>query len=248
MSDRVPNSPAPQTSRDLRVLVVEDEPIAAAAHTAYVRRVPGFTVVGAVHTGRDALRTLAAEAVDLVLLDMHLPDGHGLDVVRAMRAQGQLADVVAVTSARDLEVVRAAVSLGVVQYLLKPFVFTTLRDRLEGYHAFRERTGGREQIATQGEVDEVMAGVRHATTNPLPKGLAEEVWGRVLQTVRERGAASATEGADAVGVARVTARRYLEHLAESGLATRSSRHTGNGRPEVEYRWNPAGAAGRHTAS
>ncbi|MDQ2758609.1 MAG: response regulator [Actinomycetota bacterium] len=219
---------------------MEDEPIAAAAHTAYVRRVPGFTVVGVVHTGRDALRTIATETVDLVLLDMHLPDGHGLDVVRAMRARGHLADVVAVTSARDLEVVRSAVSLGVVQYLLKPFVFATLRERLEGYRDFRERTGGQEQVATQGEVDRVMAGVRHAASNPLPKGLAEDVWGRVLETLRERGAASAAEVAETVGVARVTARRYLEHLAESGLATRHSRHSGNGRPEVEYRWNPVG--------
>ncbi len=229
---------APEARPDLTVLVVEDEPIAAAAHTAYVRRVPGFTVVGAVHTGRDALRLLATESVDLVLLDMHLPDGHGLDVVRAMRSQGLLADVVAVTSARDLEVVRAAVSLGVVQYLLKPFVFAMLRDRLEGYRAFRDRTGGQEVVATQGDVDAVMAGVRHTGANPLPKGLAEDVWGRVLGAVRDRGAASASEVGDAVGVARVTARRYLEHLAESGLATRASRHTGNGRPEVEYRWKP----------
>ncbi|HET7475896.1 MAG TPA: response regulator, partial [Dermatophilaceae bacterium] len=119
--------------RTLLVLVVEDEPVAAAAHTAYVQRVPGFEVVATVHTGQAAVRALAERQVDLVLLDMHLPDRHGLDVVRAMRAAGHRADVIAVTSARDLEVVRAAVSLGIVQYLLKPFVFGSLRERLEKY-------------------------------------------------------------------------------------------------------------------
>ena len=75
---------------------------------------------------------------------MNLPDRHGLDVIRAMRAGGHQADVIAVTSARDLDVVRAAVSLGVVQYLLKPFVFATLRDRLVAYRAYRAQLGAQQ--------------------------------------------------------------------------------------------------------
>ncbi|MEO5743682.1 MAG: response regulator, partial [Terracoccus sp.] len=122
---------------DLRVLVVEDEPIAAQAHTEYVSRVPGFVVVATVGTNREAMQALQRSPVDVVLLDMNLPDRHGLDVVRAMRAAGYRADVIAVTSARDLEVVRTSVSLGVVQYVLKPFVFTMLRDRLLAYRAYR---------------------------------------------------------------------------------------------------------------
>ena len=123
----------------LRVLVVEDEPIAAEAHTAYVGRVDGFEVVATVGTSQAALKALQDKAIDVVLLDMNLPDRHGLDVVRAMRAAGHRADVIAVTSARDLDVVRAAVSLGVVQYVLKPFVFATLRERLLAYRAYREQ-------------------------------------------------------------------------------------------------------------
>ncbi|GAA1879845.1 response regulator [Lapillicoccus jejuensis] len=222
---------------DLRVLVVEDEPVAADAHTMYVGRVPGFTVVGTVHTARDALRALTAdEPIDLVLLDMNLPDGHGLDVVRRMRAQGVLADVVAVTSARELDTVRAAVSLGVVQYLLKPFVFASLRERLEAYADYHRATHAADPVASQGDVDRVLAGVHRGGPAALPKGLAEDVWGKVLTAVRRSGAASSGEVAEAVGVSRVTARRYLEHLADSGLATRHSRHAGTGRPEVEYRW------------
>ena len=101
-----------------RVLVVEDEPVALEAHAAYVGRVPGFAVAATAATSHEALRALQSTEVDVVLLDMNLPDRHGLDVIRAMRAGGHRADVIAVTSARDLDVVRAAVSLGVVQYLL----------------------------------------------------------------------------------------------------------------------------------
>jgi len=54
-----------------------------------------------------------------------------------------------------------------------------------------------------------------------------------------RGAAgplSASEVAQAIGASRVTARRYLEHLADESLVDRAQRYGGSGRPEVEYRW------------
>lgn len=100
---------------DIRVLVVEDEPLLAEAHSAYTERVPGFVVVGVAHTARAAMAALRANGggdVDLVLLDFRLPDLHGLDVCRALRAAGSSVDVLAVTSARDLAVVRTAVSSG----------------------------------------------------------------------------------------------------------------------------------------
>ena len=95
---------------------------------------------------------------------MNLPDRHGLEIVRAMRAAGHTADVIAVTSARDLQVVRAAVSLGIVQYLLKPFVFASLRDRLERYRDYRLQVDGEAAVASQQDIDlalERAAGGRH---------------------------------------------------------------------------------------
>ncbi len=167
-----------------RVLVVEDEPVALEAHAAYVERVPGFVVAATASTSQAALRALQQNAVDVVLLDMVLPDRHGLDVIRAMRAGGHTADVIAVTSARDLEVVRAAASMGVVQYLLKPFVFATLRDRLEAYRAFRDQLGDASQVSTQAEVDEVLAGGRHRVPAALPKGMSEELLAKVSTALR----------------------------------------------------------------
>ena len=223
----------------LRVLVVEDEPIAAEAHTAYVGRVDGFEVVATVGTSQAALRTLQDKEIDVVLLDMNLPDRHGLDVVRAMRAAGHRADVIAVTSARDLEVVRAAVSLGIVQYLLKPFVFATLRDRLLAYRTYRSQVTAGAEVGTQAEVDEVFAGARVAAAEArLPKGMGEELLAKVSRALRDAdGGRSATELAEALGVSRVTARRYAEHLCETRVAVRRSRYTGAGRPEVEYLWS-----------
>jgi response regulator of citrate/malate metabolism len=186
---------------------------------------------------QEAMKALRDKEIDVVLLDMNLPDRHGLDVVRAMRAGGHAADVIAVTSARDLEVVRAAVSLGVVQYVLKPFVFATLKERLLAYRAYRDQLGSGTHVGTQAEVDEVLAGVRPASGSRLPKGMSEELLARVSRALREADAGlSASELAQELGVSRVTARRYAEHLSESRLVARRSRYAGSGRPEVEYRW------------
>ncbi|MGH3369694.1 MAG: response regulator [Nocardioidaceae bacterium] len=226
----------------VRVLVVEDEEIAAQAHAAYVERVSGFELAGSVRSGGEALRLLARDPdVGLVLLDMNLPDGHGLDLLRRMRSAGHLCDVIAVTSARDLDVVRAAVSQGVVQYLLKPFTFAVFRAKLEGYAAYRQSLGEAHEAVVQEEVDRMLGLLRTSPgTTALPKGMSAETLRDVTAVLREAtGGVSATEAAEALGAARVTARRYLEHLADQGLVQRRPRYGGGGRPEVEYRWAAA---------
>jgi len=227
---------------DIAVLVVEDEPVAAEAHRTYVERVAGFVVCGVSRDGAGAIRQLGdpSARVDLVLLDMHLPDLHGLEVVRTMRAAGNRADVIAVTSARDLEVVRAAVSQGVVEYLLKPFTFAALRDKLERYAEYRQQFTG-DVVSGQHEVDRVLATLRGKDPNSLPKGMSPESLDAVVGVLRPSAEGlSATEVAAAVGASRVTARRYLEHLADSGLVIRRSRYGSAGRPHVEYRWTGGG--------
>ena len=229
----------------VRVLVVEDEPRVAQAHAEYIARVPGFEVAGSVHSVAAALRHLSERGgVDLVLLDMHLPDGHGLGLLARLRGQGHLCDVIAVTAARDVGVVRDAVAQGVVLYLLKPFTFATFRAKLEQYADYRARLGSAPAQVVQDEVDRLLDALRvGATPTTLPKGLSPERLREVTDRLRAATCGlSASELADQAGTSRVTARRYLEHLADAGVAERSLRHGGSGRPEVEYVWRRLSAS------
>lgn len=226
----------------IRVLVVEDEPLVAEAHRVFVERVSGFEVVGVVGSGRQALAVLEKTPVDLILLDFYLPDTTGLAVCRALRRAGIGVDVIAVTSARDLDVVRTAVSLGVVQYLVKPFTSALLRDKLERYAAYHRKASVTSGPLEQHELDKMLTTLRGSSTQALPKGLSEPTLQQVIDTLRGADAdLSAAEIGTQVGVARVTARRYLEYLFESGLAARELSYGGPGRPEQRYRWIRGGA-------
>lgn len=234
---------------DVRVLVVDDETLTAEAHAEYVRRLDGFELAGVATSGTEAIRMLrdsAAESphvtasFDLVLLDFTMPDLHGLDVCRRIRAAGLEIDVIAITAVRDVKTVRQAVSLGVVQYLIKPFTFRAFADKMQGYLAFRHSFDEASGATTQRDIDRGIASLRTPGRETLPTGLAGETLDRVIALLRTSEGLSASEIAARLNLSRVTARRYVEHLADSGVVERGARYGAPGRPEVEFRWVSTG--------
>lgn len=230
----------------VRVVVVEDDPVAADAHAEYVRRLDGFRLVGIARTGAELITLLhggkgSAAPVDLLLLDMNLPDAHGLDVIRRIRGLGLPLDVIAITAVRDLHVVRSAISAGIVQYLIKPFTYSAFREKLDAYLEFRRNLGDQAVSTTQDEVDRAFASLRPASAPDLPKGLSAETLRGVSSLLKSAGSpVSAAEVSETLTMSRVTARRYLEHLADHGSVLRSPRYGTRGRPEFEYTWARTG--------
>ncbi|RJO79972.1 response regulator [Nocardia panacis] len=227
----------------IRVLIVEDEPLIAEAHRAYVDRIPGFVPVAVAHTGREAMRVTADAAaadapIDLVLMDIGLPDASGLDVAAAMNGLAPRPDVIAITSARDLALVRTAVSYGIVLYLLKPFTFAAFRDKLDRYREFRAALPAGEAALSQHDIDRALGALR--TTDPraaAPKGIAPQTLEEISRAVRAApDGVTAADTAATVGVSRITAWRYLEKLAEDNLVTRRSDYGRAGRPKTRYIW------------
>ncbi|PVY33943.1 response regulator [Williamsia muralis] len=227
----------------INVLVVEDEPLIAEAHRTYLGRIDGFSVVAVVHTAQDAMRSAAEAAttttpIDLVLLDLGLPDASGIDLASALSGLRPAPDIIAITSERDLEMVRAAVAHGALAYLLKPFTFAAFRDRLERYQRYRQALPAGTDAASQIEVDRAIAELRGTTDkSTAPKGAAPGTTDEIARRIRDSPEGlTAAEAANQVGVSRVTAWRYLERLADEGTLSRQTDYGNAGRPKIRYQW------------
>ena len=222
----------------IRTLIVDDDALTVELHRTYLERLDGFVVGGECSGARAAVAAVLdppeGRAFDLVLLDITMPDGTGIDVLRTLRARGASVDVIAITGVRDADTVRQMAALGVYQYLVKPFSFATFSERMLAFREHRMQARSTDGEATQAEIDALLG--RTPGRMPLPKGLSAETLGRVASVVRASGALSASEAATALGMSRVAVRRYLEHLVADGVIARSARYGAPGRPETEYSW------------
>ncbi|MCW4353767.1 response regulator [Hoyosella sp. YIM 151337] len=218
----------------IRVLVVDDDFMVARVHRGMVERVPGFSVVGVAHTGTAALSMVDELKPDLVLLDVYMPDLSGIEVLRRLRGGDNPVDVLLITAARDAETIRTALRGGVAHYIIKPFEWSTLRERLLHYqqqHKDLQHIG----TADQADIDRVFGAP--SAPDAVPKGMSVQTAELVRDALRTADdGLSATDCAESTGLSRVSARRYLEYFAETGAAEVRLKYGTAGRPERRYHW------------
>jgi response regulator of citrate/malate metabolism len=223
---------------DWRVLVVEDDRVVARLHCRFVARVPGFRAVGVAGTAAQAHEMVRTLHPDLLLLDIGLPGEDGIALLRRLRAAGDPVEVIAVTAATATETVRASVHLGAVDYLVKPFDQDRLRKSLGLFQRRMGRLAG-AQLA-QHEVDRICSDGPNAF-RWLPRDLSDSRLDEIRAILsRAQRPATADAVAAQAGVARVTARRYLEYLVTIGQATMQPVIGGPGRPRKTYSANLPG--------
>jgi response regulator of citrate/malate metabolism len=144
-----------------------------------------------------------------------------------------------ITAARDVSSVREAMQLGAVGYLVKPFGFAALEQRLAAYAELRERMEalGDSGETDQADVDALFSAGRSAPLPSVPaKGHSAPTLALVRDAVRTaKRDLSAAEVAELTGVSRATAQRYLSYLVREGLARLELRYGTTGRPEHRYR-------------
>jgi two-component system cell cycle response regulator DivK len=114
-----------------KVLYVEDDPINMVLVESTLQAFPGITMIKAA-TGAEGIRLARTEWPDLVILDMHLPDMGGLEVVRTLNeeiASGRLRVVLLTADYLSMDIVKA-MSLGAYEYWLKPIDVVKLEKSL----------------------------------------------------------------------------------------------------------------------
>src|SRR5256714_5498471 len=103
----------------IRVLVVDDHAVFSDALATILRTEPGFEVVGKGATVEEAISSARALRPDVVLLDVHMPDGSGIEAAAAIKKDRPQTQVVILTSDEEESVLQSAVQAGVTGYLSK---------------------------------------------------------------------------------------------------------------------------------
>lgn len=219
----------------IEVVIVEDDPMVVEVNRGFVNAVPGFKVAGVARSGEEAIEMIREEIPDLVLLDIYLPDMDGVTTLQEIRRLGLPTDVIVVTAAQDAETIQNVFRYGAIDYIIKPFKFARLKSALNCYATLHNRFMHRTQM-NQAEIDSLALSRGQQLEEGVPKGLNEITLKQVyLYLLKEGVALSAEEVAEGVGLARVTARRYLDYLEKSGKVILELQYGSVGRPVNRYR-------------
>jgi DNA-binding NarL/FixJ family response regulator len=189
----------------LRVLLVDDHEVVRVGVKALIDRQPEMEVVGEAGTVREAVEQAKSLSPDVVVLDVRLPGGTGLDACRQIKADRPETRVIMLTSFPDDEVLFDAIASGADGYVLKQIGSDDL------IHAL-ERVGRGESILDPAVMDQVFAKMREMRRQERAHAFAGlsgqemEILARVAEGETNR------EIGEAMHLSEKTVRNYVSQL------------------------------------
>lgn len=223
----------------IKVLIVEDDPMVAMLNTHYLEKVGGFELVQAVNSVKSAIEILEKSRVDLVLLDIFMPEETGFELLMYIRNQEKESDIIMISAVHDMGSIKKALQYGVVDYLIKPFTFERFKKALTIY---REKLTfmKEQQKISQSELDSLILQKEKrepTVTKELPKGLTKQTLQLIWQKIESLNGRVFTtdEMAQLVGISRVSIRKYVMFLTDIGVLENEMMYQHVGRPVSKLR-------------
>ncbi len=219
----------------IRVMIVEDDFMVARINRDLTHQISGFQVTEVAGTAREAIDALKKGTLDLIILDVYLPDRTGVDLLKSLRQGGFPVDVVMITAAHDAPTVEECMRYGIFDYIIKPFSFDRYKACLVNYRK-QKADISRQKVLSQERVNE-FTGFRELAPSrgSFPKGIQEQTLRRIEEAIGRIGRSFAIEDLlAAIPLSRATNRRYLEFLAAAGVLEKSLTYRKVGRPTVLY--------------
>lgn len=218
------------------VMIVEDDLRASYVLENTIKQHADFYVVAVCESMLEA--ELKAEAFDpeLIMVDISLPDGNGIDLVTSLKSKGIRAAFMMTTAERETTTIEKAIQLGVMDYLVKPIRMSRVLQALDDYLDFRKRLTKNDKIDQQ-DIDALFRkSASLDNTRKTPKGIDENTLEKLTQHLdtMDNTAFTAEEIGDAINLSRITARRYLEYLEEQGQVSMALDYKTGGRPKQRY--------------
>lgn len=223
-----------------RVIIIEDDLMVAAINKQYVEVTPSFQVLETFKNGIEALEYLKTGTVDLIILDYYTPLMNGAEFIDQLHAAGKAPAVIMVTSANDTEIVEGLLSRGVIDYLVKPFEYSRFKAALTKFHQARQLLEASRSSLKQEDIDRLLSPreASPSSSSRLAKGLNETTLNLIRSFLQENKDILYTSEqiAEQIHLSRITIRRYMNYMADTGEAVSTIDYQTGGRPSIKYRY------------
>ncbi|HET7578906.1 MAG TPA: response regulator [Bacillales bacterium] len=220
----------------IRVAIAEDDFRVASIHEQFLSKVEDIEVVGKALDAGETIDLLSRHKVDLLLLDIYMPDHLGTDLLPDIRNRFPEVDLIMITASTDKHFLEASVRYGVLNYLIKPVSLERFKETIEEYKRKKEVFASLNEV-DQSVIDHYFGHPAAAVTpkDDLPKGIDSLTLEKVKGIMADRDTGmTAAEMGEQMGASRTTARRYLEYLIASGEGRAELEYGIVGRPERKY--------------
>lgn len=225
-----------------KVYIIEDDPMVSSINERFINKLDNFKVIGKSLTGIDVLTKITSLNPDLILLDVFMPGLNGIELLEEIRRASIKVEIIMITAAQDVATITDALQLGVIDYLIKPYDFTRLKKALDSFATKVELIKDSKTL-TQQDLDKIK-NMNHSENNnitqsiDLPKGLDEITLSKILNIIiTSEYPLSSSEVGDKLSVSRITARKYLEYLADKNSIQIHLKYGNTGRPTRLYQKN-----------
>lgn len=222
---------------DYKVLIVEDDPMVAMINEQYVCKNKNFSVVGSCKNGEEALNFLENNKVDLIVMDVYMPNMDGLETLKLIRRKKINSEVIMVTAANDAQTLEETMHLGVIDYLIKPFAYERFQIALEKFST-KVETLKQKTVLDQSSIDSIISNTTKTKEKSYPKGIQEKTLKLILTYFDENsGWQSGDMIAEKLGISIVTVRHYMNYLVKQKQFTEDINYCTGGRPCMLYKKN-----------
>lgn len=218
----------------MNILIVEDDFRIGEMYKEFLKAETEAKKIECVINAKEALEYLSANEVDIVIIDIYLPDMMGDKLAEEILKKYPFINFICISANQDAQIIKDLINLGVLHYLIKPVKLDTLGEIVNRFINVNNSLSTEKELE-QSEIDQYFTVKKTIENTDLPKGIDPVSLEKIRNAFEIKEEWVSSELGQTLGTSRTTVRRYLEYLREIGYLKVTQEFGDKGRPEKIYK-------------
>ncbi|MBZ7977652.1 response regulator [Campylobacter sp. RM12654] len=215
----------------IKTIIVEDDLMVQDINKNIVLSVEGFCLKASFCEVSSAISYLLNNEIDLILLDLTLPNTDGIELIRKIKSEFNKIDIIVISARNDSLSLQKSLNLGVIDYILKPFKQNRLESSLNQYKLRRNLLNSK---INQENIDKAL----YKQIDELPKGIDKNSLALIKDKIKEFNTwFNVNELEKLTNISKISLRKYLTYLEQINYIASKLEYKAKGRPQIYYKLN-----------